>query len=193
MFPEFLTVSNNSGRAMSYGNCWRKHFIYVLFLLSLTTASDIPTRRRFFLIMYIFIQQIGFKLYQKYHIQIFVLKFAYLWTVSASWRSWKLRSSSRIKFIAISSSSWMECDLFFLIESGFVEDPIFLGPDSNYESNIIKWLNQHLLILYYQMCGVMKCKNSITHHSFLLKMVHLHRYCQVDSYLSYLHKYPFPH
>ena len=149
MFQEFLTVSNNSGRAMSYGNCWRKHFIYVLFLLSLTTASDIPTRWRFFFIMYIFIQLIGYKLYQKYHIQIFVLKFAYLWTVSASWRSWKLRSSSRIKFIAISSSSWMECDLFFLIESCFVDDPTFLGPDSNYESNIIKCLKQHLITLKY--------------------------------------------
>ena len=59
MFLEFLTVSNNSGRAMSYGNCWRKHFIYILFLLSLTTASDIPTsRKKMFFIMYIFIQLI---------------------------------------------------------------------------------------------------------------------------------------
>ena len=88
-------------------------------------------------------------LYQKYRLPIFIIKFAYLWTVSASWRSWKLRSSSRIKFIAISSSSWMERDVFFLVESGFVDDPTFLGPKSNYESNIIKWPKQHVIILKY--------------------------------------------
>ena len=130
-------------------------------------------------------------LYQKYHIQILIIKFNYLWTVSASWRSWKLRSSSRIKFIAISSSSWMECDLFFLVESDFVDDPTFLGPKSNYESNIIKWLKHHLIILS-NVRGI-ENKHKITHHSFLLKMVHLHRCCRVDSYLSYLHKYPCLH
>ena len=70
-----------------------------------------------------------------------------MWTVPASWSSWKLRSSSFIRFIAISSSSSIESDFVPATNKVFWFLLVFLKLQTRYRKYHHKIILRHRYLI----------------------------------------------